>query len=192
LRAYAGIITGLSDVMTQVNLSSCRDTLDSEFVTLALGMIDPQSLVLTYCSAGHDPALLFTPGKVVDGQTQPMTIAELATGGMALGIDEQQTYEHRTIQLEAGQVLVMHTDGLTDATDFHGKRFGHQRVRQTVLDLLAKEPLAPAGRIVEHLMWTVRQFAGVRLSNDDITLVVVRVEQPGESKATVSSPAGRA
>lgn len=176
LRAYADVTPELSQVMTKLNLSSCRDTLDSEFVTLALGMIDPQSLMLTYCSAGHDPALLFTPGKVVDGAAQPMTISELFTGGMALGIDDQQTYEHRTIQLEAGQVLVMHTDGLTDATDFHGQRFGHQRVRQTVLDLLSREPQAPAGRIVEHLMWTVRQFAGVRLSNDDITLVVVRVQ----------------
>ncbi|MDP1662736.1 MAG: SpoIIE family protein phosphatase [Phycisphaerales bacterium] len=81
----------------------------------------------------------------------------------------------RLTALKPGHVLLTHTDGLSDATDFYGKRFTHQRFRETVVCLLTTEPDAPAAKIVEHLMWTIRQFAGVRLSTDDITLVVVRV-----------------
>lgn len=68
-----------------------------------------------------------------------------------------------------------HTDGHSDATDFNSKRFTHHRIRETVVRLLNTAPDAPAAKIVEHLVLTSRQFAGVRLSTDDITLVVVRV-----------------
>ena len=162
--------------MGQLNGATARDTMESEFVTLWSATLNPQDLSIVYCSAGHDPALVFTRGG--DGaEGSPLEVRELATGDMALGIDTAQTFRTGRQELKPGDVVLAHTDGLTDATDFTGKRFTHQRIRETVLKLLAAEPTASASRIVEHLMWTVRQFAGVRLSTDDITLVVVRVRQ---------------
>ncbi|MDP1662738.1 MAG: SpoIIE family protein phosphatase, partial [Phycisphaerales bacterium] len=170
-RAFCSTGAPLDTVMGQLNRATARDTLESEFVTLWAGTLNPADLSVSFCSAGHDPALVFSAG-TGDGQIH---VRELATGDMALAVDATQTYHLGTHTLKPGDVLLTHTDGLSDATDFNGKRFTHQRIRETVVRLLATEPDAPAAKIVEHLMWTIRQFAGVRLSTDDITLVVVRV-----------------
>jgi sigma-B regulation protein RsbU (phosphoserine phosphatase) len=159
----------LDSVMGQLNRATARDTLESEFVTLWAAMLNPADLSVSFCSAGHDPALVFST------ENGAPAVRELATGDMALAIDTAQTYHLGVHTLKPGDVLLTHTDGLSDATDFAGKRFTHQRIREAVSKLLAAEPGATAARIVEHLMWTIRQFAGVRLSTDDITLVVVRV-----------------
>jgi phosphoserine phosphatase RsbU/P len=169
-RAFCSSGAPLDQVMGHLNASTARDTMESEFVTLWAAMLNPADLSISYCSAGHDPALVFT--RVEGG---PLEVLELTTGDMALGIDTAQAFHLGTQTLRPGDVVLAHTDGLSDATDFNGKRFTHQRIRETVLKLLTAEPGATASRIVEHLMWTVRQFAGVRLSTDDITLVVVRV-----------------
>lgn len=170
-RAFCSTGASLDTVMGQLNRATARDTLESEFVTLWAGTLNPADLSVSFCSAGHDPALVFSAG-APGGQVQ---VRELATGDMALAVDAAQTYHLGTHTLKPGDVLLTHTDGLSDATDFNGKRFTHQRIRETVIRLLTTEPDATAARIVEHLMWTIRQFAGVRLSTDDITLVVVRV-----------------
>lgn len=172
-RAFCSSGAPLDSVMSQLNRATARDTLESEFVTLWAGTLNPADLTVSFCSAGHDPALVFTN----DQSTGELQVRELATGDMALAIDTGQAYHLGSHTLKPGDVLLTHTDGLSDATDFNGKRFTHQRIRETVLKLLAGEPRASASRIVEHLMWTIRQFAGVRLSTDDITLVVVRVRQ---------------
>ena len=169
LRAFCSSGAPLDQVMGQLNASTARDTMESEFVTLWTATLNPADLSISYCSAGHDPSLVFTRAG------GSLEVTELSTGDMALGIDTAQTFHLGRQTLRAGDVVLAHTDGLTDATDFNGKRFTHQRVRETMLKLLTTEPQASASRIVEHLMWTVRQFAGVRLSTDDITLVVVRV-----------------
>lgn len=169
LRAYCAGGGPLDQVMGQLNSATARDTMESEFVTLWAATLNPQDLSIAFCSAGHDPALVFSAAG------SGIEVSELATGDMALGIDTAQTFHVGRQTLRPGDVVLAHTDGLSDATDFNGKRFTHQRIRETVLRLLAAEPAASAARIVEHLMWTVRQFAGVRLSTDDITLVVVRV-----------------
>ena len=70
-----------------------------------------------------------------------------------------------------------YTDGLTDSTNFEGKRFGGTRVRRCLLDLLAREPEASATRIVEQVFWELRQFTGLSRRVDDVTLVVTRVRE---------------
>jgi len=170
LRAFCANSGGIDGVMDLLNKATARDTLESEFVTLWAGTLNPNDLTVSFCSAGHDPALVFSRD-----DAGAVTVKELATGDMALAIDTTQAYHLGSHTLRPGDVLLAHTDGLSDATDFSGKRFTHQRIRETVARLLTAEPQATAARIVEHLMWTLRQFAGVRLSTDDITLVVVRV-----------------
>ena len=72
--------------------------------------------------------------------------------------------------------LIAYTDGLSDAVDFDGRKFSRARVERTVLTFLAAEPTAPAGRVIEHIMWTLRQFCGIRMSVDDVTIVAIRVK----------------
>lgn len=99
----------------------------------------------------------------------------LTADGMALGIDETQKYPKGTFQLRERDVLVAFTDGVHDATNFEGRRFGGTRLRAAVLDVLAHEPDAGASRIVDHVLAQVRQHTGLSGRGDDLTLVVMRV-----------------
>ncbi len=104
-----------------------------------------------------------------------LQVLEIASTGMALGIDPEQTYEVASFQLRAGDVLLSFTDGLTDAVNFDEQRFGKERVRGCVRSVLESEPDASAARIVDQIMWTLRSFRGLRVPNDDVTVVAVRV-----------------
>lgn len=174
LRAHVQDVYHLDEVMARVNAALVRDTLEQEFATIWYGVVDTASLRLTYCSAGHEPPFVVRCGSSGDTR-QARPLIELSVGGMAVGIDRHQRYERGMCDLTPGDVLVACTDGVTDTLNFSGERFGRVRLHQTVLDLLAAEPNASAGRIVEHIFWSLRQFAGVRERPDDQTVVVVRV-----------------
>jgi sigma-B regulation protein RsbU (phosphoserine phosphatase) len=170
VRAFAASGHALNEVIARVNASAVRDTLESEFITMWSGLVCPETLTVTYTAAGHDPALLFS---LRNGRAE---VRELTTYDMALAIDPAQQYHVGREKLTPGDVLVVYTDGLTDAADFASNRFTRTRVIEAVALLMQNKPDATASEIVEKLMWTIRQFAGVRVANDDITLVVLRVK----------------
>ena len=173
LRAHAEEVYDLDVIVSKVNASMCRDTLDNEFATLWYGVIDPNSLRLTYCSAGHEPAMI-----VRVPQHRPPSSAdidELSIGGMVLGVDRSQRYQRAIFDLKPGDVFIAYTDGLTDAASFSGAKFGKKRLRAAILDILAKEPNATASRFLDLLHWEVRRFTGLAPRIDDETIVVIRV-----------------
>lgn len=173
LRAHVQDLYNLDEVIGRVNTALCRDTLESEFATLWYGVLDPDSRRLTYCSAGHEPPMIL---RVPDHR--PPTSAdldELALGGMVVGIDPSQRYHRGMCDLQAGDVFLAYTDGVTDLRNFDQKRFGKQRLVKAVLSSVADNPHASAAEIIEHVMWTLRQFAGLAPQADDMTLVVLRV-----------------
>ncbi len=182
LRAHTLDIEQLDEVMSRVNRALVRDTLESEFATLWLGMADPATLRLTYCGAGHDPPLIFR----VPSHRAPNNadVDELSAGGMVLGIDPSQRYQLGQFDLRPRDILLAYTDGLSEASDFSGRKFGRERIKATVLDLLAREPEANAARVVEYLAAALRNFCGVKAADDDVTLVVMRVREiPGSALA---------
>jgi sigma-B regulation protein RsbU (phosphoserine phosphatase) len=173
LRAHVQDIYHIDDVIHRVNAALCRDTLDNEFATLWYGVIDTDTLRLTYCSAGHDPAMVFRTPPARAGQAPEVT--DLSVGGMVVGVDPTERYQRGTYDLHPGDVLLVYTDGVTDMLNFEKRKFGKARLRQGVLDLLAREPRAGAARIVDHIFWELRQFGGILERPDDQTVVVVRV-----------------
>lgn len=177
IRAHAQDLYHIDEVLSRANKALWRDTLDNEFATVWYGVADPHSLRLTYCGAGHDWPLLVRepPGRPVEDKD----VMRLTADGMALGIDPTQKYPKGMFQLQHGDVLVTYTDGLHDATNFEGKRFGGTRLRKALVELLAADPHASASRIVDHIIANVRQHAGLSGRNDDITIVVMRVGQAG-------------
>lgn len=173
LRAYTQDIPDLDEVMSRCNKALARDTLESEFATLWVGAIDPATLRVTYCGAGHEGPLVFR----VPAHRPPTAadVDELGVGGMALGIDPSQRYALGRFELQAGDCLVAYTDGLPDTTNFQGQRFGKSGLKQAVLDLLQAAPQASSGAIVEGVMRALRNFGGLKSAEDDVTLVVARV-----------------
>ncbi|NBB81809.1 MAG: SpoIIE family protein phosphatase [Alphaproteobacteria bacterium] len=161
IRAHAEDTYDLDRVMAKVNAGLARDTRDHEFATVFYGTFDARTLRLTYCSAGHDPALLLRGGRFI----------ELSEGGTVLGIDPFGRYEKGLLDLEPDDVLLLYTDGVPDAQNFNGEKFGRQRLRDAVL--AAGEQSARV--IVNHVLWEVRRFVGLQQAADDMTLVAVRV-----------------
>lgn len=161
LRAYAQDLYDLDEVISRVNVALCRDTLDNEFATLWYGVLDPSTMRLTYCNAGHEPPLLLRRGE----------LHVLGVGGMLVGVDAQQHYDKGIWHLERGDLILLYTDGLVDAFNAEGKRFGRKRIEQALRESADKS----ANDALNHILWSMRKFTGLRRSLDDTTLVVVKV-----------------
>ena len=160
LRAFAQDVYDLDEVIGRVNAALCRDTLESEFVTLWYGVLDPQTHRLTYCNAGHEPPLLLRNG----------TLLPLDIGGMIIGVDNQQPYLKGIIDLLPGDLLLLYTDGLPDAMDAEGNRLGRERVEQLLRDSAGRS----AVDTLNHILAAIRHHTGPRRASDDLTLVVVK------------------
>jgi len=138
------------------------DTAVDLFVTLFYGVLDPVTGTLTYCNAGHNPPILFRNAQVG-------TIEKLTRTGLPLGIFSGGTWEQRGIQLSVGDVLVLYTDGVTEAQDRHDTFFGEERLLAVLRTHLDKSAL----EIQSALMREIRSFVGGAPQYDDIALMIL-------------------
>ena len=90
-----------------------------------------------------------------------------------LGIDPDAAWRHETVSLLAGDVLLIYTDGLTDATNFRDEFFAQERVEQAAGTAI--EQGMAAGAIARHVLWELRRFTGLQTRPDDLTLIVIKV-----------------
>ncbi len=177
LRAHAQQVYNLDEVVERVNKALCRDTRDNEFASLWYGVIDPVTLRLTYCSAGHEPTMVV---RVPKGRPPSLSdIDVLGVGGMVVGIDPQQKYQRAIYDLKPGNIIIAYTDGVLDAANFQGERFGKVRLRDAVIRTLTNFPDATASEFVDKVLWEIRQFVGLSNRTDDITILAVRVLERG-------------
>ena len=167
---------GVDEILGRANNALCRDTLASEFATVWYAHLDPATRRMVYCSAGHEPGLLFRGGLIARGEMDPGRVERLSVGGLVLGVEPTEWYQREAVQLEAGDLLVVATDGITEAINFQQERFGTPRLVRTICDLLGELPGASAKEVVEHIFWTLRQFTGLRGDADDRTMLTLRVE----------------
>ena len=160
LRAQVDNVYYLYEVMKRINLMLARDTRSGEFVTLFYGVLDARSKRLTYCNAGHPPAIVLRKGKII----------ELASDNMVLGVNPDEQYKQTLIDLQKGDLLLLYTDGVTDAINFAGERFGRQRI----IEAFQKGgPTADA--VAQNVLWEVRKFVGLVRRPDDITMMVAKI-----------------
>jgi sigma-B regulation protein RsbU (phosphoserine phosphatase) len=170
IRAYSQETPDVRDVIARVNRDLCRDTLINEFVTLWYAIADEATLELSYCSAGHEPPFVVRRGN--DGDVE---IIDLRAGGMVAGVEPETAYELGTFSLQPGDTLVAYTDGLTDARNFSGEKLGRARLIASAAACARNQPGASATEVVEHILRDLRHFAGLADRDDDLTLVVLRV-----------------
>ncbi len=161
LRAQIDSVYYLYEVVHRTNLMVCRDTTASEFVTLFYGVLDARNKRFTFCNAGHPPALLLRNGK----------ISELKGDNMVLGVDPDEPYRQSAIDLLSGDILLIYTDGLTDAMNFKQQTFGRPRLMET----FAKGGES-ADAVAESILWELRNFIGLAKRSDDVTMIVARIE----------------
>jgi sigma-B regulation protein RsbU (phosphoserine phosphatase) len=164
LRAYVDNIYYLYEVMRRVNTMLCRDTKPSEFVTLFYGVVDAKNRRLTYCNAGHPAPLLYREG----------SLTELSSSNLVLGVDPGEPYQQVVCDLKGGDVLLLYTDGLTDAMNFQRQTYGRQRLMDA-FSRAASASQSSADIIAQQILWDMRRYAGLTERTDDVTMIVAKV-----------------
>ena len=162
LRAHASAVYDMGNVLGRLNADMCADSMSSDFATLFYGVLDIRSRLLTYANAGHIPPLL-----VRDGQCRHLT-----AGGGVIGINEKAIWQHDSVVCQSGDVLLAHTDGLSEALNCDDEAFGRPRVEQALLAAIANGH--DADNITRHVLWEMRRFAGLQKRLDDLTIVAIR------------------
>lgn len=151
----------LTDVVTHVNAVVSDDLTDGAFITFLLGCYDAGDGRVRVVNAGHEPPLLLRAGAA--------TVESLNPHGLVLGIDRTANFTETGCRLDPGDLFVVYTDGLTEATNERGELYTIARLSD---DLVANRAL-PAGRIAETMFETVRRFSATEF-RDDATILVLR------------------
>jgi len=171
IRTYAGEYHTRPDYVLRVsNRRILTDTQADMFVTAFYGVLDPLTGTLSYCNAGHNPPYLLRIDPSAGAVAQP-----LHRTGMALGVARDALWEQAVIHMEPGSLLVLYTDGITEAHNAQATLFGEERLLQAVQTAVATRVGQgfAAQDIQEALLAAVREFAGDTPQFDDITLMVV-------------------
>jgi len=166
LRMRASQPGTISEIITAMNRHLTRDVLETgRFMTLFYLTIDPEKDRIDWVRAGHDPALVYDPGRDV--------FTELKGDGVALGVKENFDYHENNISgLTSGQIIAIGTDGIWEAIDSNGEMFGKERFR----NIIRKNAGSGAGDIVAAVYNELNQFTRGQKSEDDITLVIIKIQ----------------
>lgn len=168
LRALAATPESLEEIATGLDRYARAHSLGGlRFTTSFLAEIDPGTRAMLYINAGHnDPILRRASGE----------IERLSSGGVPFGVpidgDHERSYTPGRIQLAAGDLLFIFTDGLIEAVDGGGREFSEERL----LALVQASPAAEgAAGTLGRVMGQVNAFVGQARQHDDITCLVLRV-----------------
>jgi sigma-B regulation protein RsbU (phosphoserine phosphatase) len=157
--------SGPANLLTEVNRFLVRDSAETgRFITVFFLEIDPGDRTLRWVRAGHDPALLYDPGKD--------SFSELDGEGMALGVVEDLGLQVASLDgWSSGSIVIVGTDGLRETMNSRGEMFGRERLR----DLVRRYAGESAGRIQQAVIEALHQFRGEVPQEDDVTLVVIKL-----------------
>ncbi|MGA3186038.1 MAG: SpoIIE family protein phosphatase [Bryobacteraceae bacterium] len=152
--------TPAHDVLNRVNRLLCEKSLPDQFVTLFLFLLSPDGAG-EFISAGHNIAYLF---RSATGE-----IEELVPDAYFLGMFDFASYQSRTLRLDKGDILVVYSDGLTDAENPQGEMFGESRL----LEIIRREAPSGSRAVEQKFLQAIEDFTEATPQTDDITFVVV-------------------
>ena len=154
---------GPATLARDLNAQMCALTEPTRFATLFWGVFDERRRALAYVNAGHNPPLLF---REAGG-----AVERLSSGGRPLGVFPSSEYRAGRVTLGSGDVLVIYTDGITEAPDADEREFGETRLQEYVRAHSGR----PVDEIRRGILEAVAAFQDGRPPEDDMTLVVARV-----------------
>jgi sigma-B regulation protein RsbU (phosphoserine phosphatase) len=132
----------------------------SNFTTLLCGMLNHGEHRLLYSSAGHNPPVLL----------RRRTCRPMELGGLPIGIMADAEYPLLSEELGEGDLVVMYTDGVTEAVSPTGEQFGMERLMR----LVEAHGHEPARELIDCILQSITDFAAGQDQADDITLLVLR------------------
>jgi sigma-B regulation protein RsbU (phosphoserine phosphatase) len=146
-------------LITRLNIGLFRRAIESRFLTTFYGILTPNG-ALTYCNAGHNPPLLVGASG----------IRRLETGGVVLGLFEQATFEEETVTLQPGDLIILFSDGVTEAMNPDSEEFTDDRLLACAEKHRGKAPQ----QVLDALLADVQAFCAGATQSDDVTVVMVR------------------
>jgi sigma-B regulation protein RsbU (phosphoserine phosphatase) len=155
----------LARKVARLNKIICSNCPDNRFITFFMTVANPATGELVYTNAGHNPPLIVRASSK-DGQG----FESLGGGGMILGILPMATYQESQAVMECGDVLVLFSDGVTEAANPADEDFGEERLAALVANMRDQ----PADDIVNAIHNAVTEFSEGAPPADDITVVVAR------------------
>jgi sigma-B regulation protein RsbU (phosphoserine phosphatase) len=162
IRATMMSAASLTDGIAHVNQALSADSTSGMFLTLFFAQIDLKTAQVEFINAGHNPPLVY--------RRNGSPPAELNRTGMALGVEANGTYQAGALKLNAGDMLLLYTDGLTDAINSQIEAFGLQRLQLVASSNRQKS----AQEVVDRMVAAINEFTGSAEPFDDITMMVVK------------------
>ncbi|MFQ5595633.1 MAG: PP2C family protein-serine/threonine phosphatase, partial [Anaerolineae bacterium] len=165
LRTLAPVSAAPVEVLRQVQHVYSHNIRFTTFVTVFLGAYDTAGRTLTYCSAGHNPPLLVQ----ALGPDEENTLW-LRPTGPAIGLVEDFEYREEAISLQPGDLLVLYTDGVTEAVNANNEEYGPERLAA----LVRRARTRAASEVIQAVRRELEEFSDGRQLADDTTIVVCR------------------
>ncbi len=154
----------LVEASNLINDLVSENTTMGSFITFFWGILNTEDRTFTYVNAGHNPPVWVGNGKLV----------KLKTGGMILGVMPTVVdYKFETIQLEKGDLIVLFTDGITEAMDTEKNEYSEERLEK----LITENKKETAGGLLKKIMEDVNDHTSGAEQSDDITCCVIKVKE---------------
>ena len=151
----------IRDLLKKVNRLISKDTDLDKYITFFIAIINAKTGKMEYINAGHNPPIL------LHKDTQ---IEQLKKGGPILGFLSELDFESGTLSIKSGEVLLMYTDGVTEAMNDTEEEFGEERLIQQLISSAEK----PVKDIQTEILKKVLDFTSDKEQRDDITLLVLK------------------
>ena len=167
LRTLVPINKSPAAVMSQVHNLFIHNIRFETFVTFFMGAFDSSTKTLTFCNAGHQPPLVLHKNK-----SKKESVEMLSPTGAAIGLVEEADFAEKTIELREEDLLVLYTDGVTEALNPQNQEFGRQRLAQLsrqVNDTSVKEA-------IQLIRQGLEEFSEGRPLADDTTIVICKIK----------------
>ncbi|MBP7332576.1 MAG: SpoIIE family protein phosphatase [Firmicutes bacterium] len=162
IKAKADIKLGPDEILYRVNNELCKDNDSGMFVTEFLGILTISTGELVFSNGGHNIPYL----RKQNGEVAPLPKAP----GVALGVMEDFEYFCASVQLEAGDSVVLYTDGVTEAMNPAGELLREEHLENILRELNGKTAQEEVG----HILHSTRQFMNGANQADDITILVIK------------------
>lgn len=163
MRALIKINLPIPEMVTRVNDIIYENTDLDKYITFFYGKIDSEKKTINFCNAGHNPPIVYRPAK--------KEFFPLEIGGIILGMMGGVEFDEGKFELQKDDVLVMFTDGVTEAMDADSNEFEEENLKKNIIDNHTKS----AKEIMDAITSAVKEHSSGYYQSDDITIIVVKV-----------------
>ena len=171
LKNFALTSAGTDDVgslVTNTNAQLCEGNDAMMFVTAFVALIDLKTGRMTYVNGGHNPPMLYR------ASTDRFEYLQTSARNYALGLMDDGEFEQETIELSKGDMILLYTDGVTEALNESEELFGEERLEECLNRLNAKK--ISVEEILTEVKLSLEQYVGAAPQSDDITMLGFRLQ----------------